>query len=795
MCRIVTITLTFLIALSIFAVSTAKELAPTKLAGLSRAKGTTGTITVDSMPPTDSWPMFRHDLNHTGYSSSTGPNTNNTLWSYTTGGNVFSSPAVVGGMVYVGSYDHMIYCLNASTGTQIWNQTTGGVVQSSSAVVGGMVYVGSNDHMIYCLNASTGVKIWNYTITDYIVESSPAVVGGMVFVGSVDTRIYAYYRVFCLNASTGTQIWNQTTGGVVASSPAVVGGMVYVGSNVVNPGDGRVFCLNASTGTQIWSYSTGGNVFSSPAVSGGMVYVGSYDHMIYCLNASTGVKIWNYTTGGIVASSPAVAGNMVYIGSVDHMIYCLNASTGTQIWSYSTGGSVNSCPAVAGGMVYVGSDDNRTYCFDASTGTKIWSYTTGGFVESSPAIAGGLVFVGSGDHSVYAIGGVLTPTGTNVTVTFPAQNASVTFASVTSQGSTILYEAEPPNSLFPSVVCDEITTTATYSGSITLQLGYSPSGLSVQDQQAMKIWLWNESANCWIDITTSVNTTSHVVFGLSPHLSMFGVTSNLGITGDLNVQGTTTVSIPSAPPAPPHSLAALNYYQINTNKSLSAPISLSLAYNYGNIPPEEEIFTQMWMWNESSASWVDITTGVNTTSHMVYGSAPHLSMFGVTSLPQPPGGVTVSSANCPKTVVCQGYGANMSVTIRNQGGSPHTNFNVSLYCNTTLLPTTYQIVELDPGAQIILNFTWNTTGFAKGNYSISTYSHRIGWVYVAMVGDVKGDGKVDGKDLGLVAWCFGSYPGAPPPMTWDPNADINNDGKIDGKDLGTVAWHFGEPHP
>jgi DNA primase catalytic subunit len=39
-----------------------------------------------------------------------------------------SSPAVVGGMVYVGSYDHNVYCLDALTGTKIWNYTTGDAV-------------------------------------------------------------------------------------------------------------------------------------------------------------------------------------------------------------------------------------------------------------------------------------------------------------------------------------------------------------------------------------------------------------------------------------------------------------------------------------------------------------------------------------------------------------------------------------------------------------------------------------------------------------------------------------------
>jgi outer membrane protein assembly factor BamB len=742
--------------------------------------------------------MFHHDLNHTGYSTSTAPNTNNTVWSYTTGGNVYSSPAVDGGMVYVGSYDHMIYCLNASTGTQIWNYTTRDQVFSSPAVDGGMVYVGSRDHMIYCLNASTGVKIWNTTITDYLVESSPAVSSGMVFVGSADTRIYPYYRFHCLNASTGTQIWNYTTGNV-GSSPAVSGGMVYFGTNVINPGDGRILCLNASTGTQIWSYTTGGNVFSSPALSGGMVYVGSYDHMIYCLNASTGTQIWNYTTGGSVNSCPAIAGGMVYVGSDDNRTYCLNASTGTQIWNYTTGGSVNSCPAIAGGMVYVGSDDNRTYCLNASTGTQIWSYTTGGFMESSPAVAGGIVFVGSGDHRVYAIGGVLTPTGTNVTIAFPAQNASVTFASVSSQGSTIFCAAEPPDSLFPSVVCNDITTTATYSGSIILQFGYSSSGLSLEDQQAMKIWLWNDSSACWVDVTTSINTTSHTVYGLSPHLSMFGVTSDVGLTGDLSVNGTTTLSIPPTPPAIPGGLAGLNYYQINTTKNLPLPINVSLAYSYQKEQPGAEIFNRMWVWSDTAGGWTDITTSVNTTSHTVYGTSAHVSMFGVTSLPQPPAGITITSANCPKTVVCQGYSTNISVTISNQGGTPQKNFDVSLYCNTTMLPTTYQIIQLDPGAQAILNFTWNTdAGWAIGNYCISAFSICVKWVQVARVGDISMDNKVDGRDLLILSRAFGSYgpdyyyPGSPATLGWNPNADITNDDKVDGRDLIIASRHFGE---
>jgi parallel beta-helix repeat protein len=56
------------------------------------------------------------------------------------------------------------------------------------------------------------------------------------------------------------------------------------------------------------------------------------------------------------------------------------------------------------------------------------------------------------------------------------------------------------------------------------------------------------------------------------------------------------------------------------------------------------------------------------------------------------------------------------------------------------------------------------------------------------VGDVNMDGKVDGKDIAIVALAFGSILGGP---RWNALADLNGDSRIDGKDITTVAIHFG----
>jgi outer membrane protein assembly factor BamB len=263
------------------------------------------------------------------------------IWNYSTGGLILSSPNIVNGMVYIGSQDGNVYALNASKGAKIWNYTSAGqsnkaavesgfgsgAFESSPAVVNGMVYIGSDDGNVYALNALTGAKIWNYTTSiqplftwGNQVTSSPAVSDGIVYVGSVGGNVYA------LNATTGAKIWNYYTnpsrlygGGYfygVQASPAVADGVVYVGTV-----DGNMYALNASTGRQIWEVNAF-LVLSSAAISDGVVYVAGHS-WIYALSTTTGSQIWNFTTQNVINSSPAIVDGVVYISSEDGNFYAI----------------------------------------------------------------------------------------------------------------------------------------------------------------------------------------------------------------------------------------------------------------------------------------------------------------------------------------------------------------------------------------------------------------------------------------------------------------------------------------
>jgi hypothetical protein len=166
-----------------------------------------------------------------------------------------------------------------------------------------------------------------------------------------------------------------------------------------------------------------------------------------------------------------------------------------------------------------------------------------------------------------------------------------------------------------------------------------------------------------------------------------------------------------------------------------------------------------------------------------------------------------------KTVVCQGYCGNLTVTVQNQGDFSET-FNVTAYANATSIAS--QNVTLPSGNTTDLTFLWNTTGFARGNYILNASADTVpgetntannnftdGWVKIALFGDITGgtpnlldfvpDGKVDMKDIGVVARFWGqNVPPAPP------NCDITGptagvpDAKVDMRDVGAVARHFGE---
>jgi outer membrane protein assembly factor BamB/tRNA A-37 threonylcarbamoyl transferase component Bud32 len=311
-------------------------------------------------------------------------------WTFKCEDEVRSSPRLADGVLYIGSYDHNLYALDAEKGTFVWKFATEAGIASTPCVYEDMVLIGSEDGHLYAISQRLGNQVWA-CLTDGCVRSSARVEYGHVFFGSDDCFLYA------CNVRSGRVVWKFQSAGPIRSTPLIGDEKIFVGSD-----DGYVYAVEMRTGAIKWKYNTNRRVTSSPASESDLVLVGSSDGHLYAFKAGSGWPVWRFRTHGYVLSSPTVRRDTVYFGSADGHLYAVDINTGRQRWKFHAGVPITSSPAVTEEAVYIGSSDGTIYAVESRNGQVLWQYMTGGPVPSSPIVVEDTVYVGSTDHQVYA---------------------------------------------------------------------------------------------------------------------------------------------------------------------------------------------------------------------------------------------------------------------------------------------------------------------------------------------------------------------------------------------------------
>jgi len=156
-------------------------------------------------------------------------------------------------------------------------------------------------------------------------------------------------------------------------------------------------------------------------------------------------------------------------------------------------------------------------------------------------------------------------------------------------------------------------------------------------------------------------------------------------------------------------------------------------------------------------------------------------------------------------IVYETWIVKINVTVRNEGNLTE-DIDAKVYYGTSNLIGTLHFLGVEPNQEASLTIDWNTTGVKPcTNYTIWAEAVPLpyetdlgdntlydGGVKIKMMGDVNGDGRVEGRDVAAVNAAFGSYPGHP---RWNPDADLNGDGRVEGKDIALVAKNYGKTCP
>ncbi|MGD0160620.1 MAG: dockerin type I domain-containing protein [Candidatus Bathyarchaeia archaeon] len=193
------------------------------------------------------------------------------------------------------------------------------------------------------------------------------------------------------------------------------------------------------------------------------------------------------------------------------------------------------------------------------------------------------------------------------------------------------------------------------------------------------------------------------------------------------------------------------------------------------------------------------TTGLSTLqSASINVAGPgNVTGFYATSLQ----GVVVTNTTAPSwtyqdILVIPHDCVNISVSVQNTGASAEEVWVTLFYDIAANKTVGAYPVLLESGENYTLIFVWNTAWVPCGNYTLtavvatptSSNTFTVGNIVVRIVGDVNSDGRVDVKDIALVARAFGSKPGS---INWNPAADVNGDGVVNMKDIALIARYFG----
>ncbi len=284
-----------------------------------------------------------------------------------------------------------IFALDLKSGKKLWSYRTGGKVYSTPAVWKGIVVAGSSDHFIYAVNAENGKLLWKLQ-TDKAVLGSPLLHDGVAFIGGSDGKFRA------LDIKTGTLKWSfDQVKGFVSTLPTY-----YLGNVIFGSWGNGFYALDAKTGKLSWEWNNGhaNRMFSAAACNpvgvNNRVFIVAPDRFMTALNANNGTVIWREKKDTIrVRESIGLAVNkkQVYVKTMDGDLLGISSSGDKMevIWKAKLKLPYELTPSAIKTnrkLVFVPSHSGLLSAVDAKTGAVMWQYKISNGMVNPVAVCG-----------------------------------------------------------------------------------------------------------------------------------------------------------------------------------------------------------------------------------------------------------------------------------------------------------------------------------------------------------------------------------------------------------------------
>jgi polyvinyl alcohol dehydrogenase (cytochrome) len=330
-----------------------------------------------------------------------------------------SQVSVVGGRVFVGSRNGVVYSLDAKTGCIVWAIEADAAVRSTPVLVqqGGrsMVYFGDAHAQVYAVDAATGAVSWKTKVEDHLdatITGGLAFANGRLFAPVASTEeasagVPSYQcctfrgSVVALDAASGKQVWKTFT---IPEAPQPTTRSSR-GTQLHGPSGGGVWSTPALDPARNRMYIATGDAYSLPAArtTDAIMALAMDTGRIQWVHQTTPGDVWTTACFGEAAggkdncpekagpdhdfgSAPALVTladgrRLVVAGQKSGELHAVAADNGAPVWRTRAGEG-----GILGGIEW-------GFAVDGSTAYVALSNA----LEKKPGEAGGLVAVGLAD--------------------------------------------------------------------------------------------------------------------------------------------------------------------------------------------------------------------------------------------------------------------------------------------------------------------------------------------------------------------------------------------------------------
>jgi outer membrane protein assembly factor BamB len=208
-------------------------------------------------------------------------------------------------------------------------------VFSTPTVVGEVMFIGSCAGNFYAINKITGQLQWSYDIRKDGKQQSfhgdPLVTGDLILIGtdrSCDPEGVGH--VYAFERDSGKVLWKYRSTSV-PTDIVQINSSAYFGSF-----QDQWSSVDLKTGSLNWSFSTGAfnrecEIPKKPVTDGNRLFIAGQDGVIYSLDALSGRVSWKRKLPAAPSTGLALRDKTIYVGTTDQRLYRLNAETGAVI--------------------------------------------------------------------------------------------------------------------------------------------------------------------------------------------------------------------------------------------------------------------------------------------------------------------------------------------------------------------------------------------------------------------------------------------------------------------------------